>query len=83
MFPRFFFNGSVINLGTTTQTPGTAPFDSYDLFADIIKTVGLHSLKFGVDSRKFQKGNFTFGNSCKVQATSALDPCRDAESMKI
>jgi hypothetical protein len=63
MFPRFFFNGSVINLGTTTQTPGTAPFDSYDLFADVIKTVGLHTIKFGVDARKFQKGNFTFGNS--------------------
>jgi hypothetical protein len=62
-FPRFFFSGSVINLGTTTQTPGTAPFDSYDLFSDVIKTIGLHSLKFGVDIRKFQKGNFTFGNS--------------------
>jgi hypothetical protein len=63
MFPRFFFNGSVINLGTTTQTPGTAPFNSYDLFADILKTKGRHSFKFGVDTRKFQKGNFTFGNS--------------------
>ena len=63
MFPRFFFSGSVINLGTTTQTPGTAPFNSYDLFADVIKTAGLHSIKFGVDTRKFQKGNFTFGNS--------------------
>jgi hypothetical protein len=63
IFPRFFFNGSVINLGTTTQTPGTAPFDSYDLFTDVIKTVGYHTLKFGVDARKFQKGNFTFGNS--------------------
>jgi len=63
MFPRFFFSGSVINLGTTTQTPGTAPFDSYDLFADVIKTVGLQTIKFGIDARKFQKGNFTFGNS--------------------
>jgi Carboxypeptidase regulatory-like domain len=64
MFPRFFFNnGSVTNLGATTQAPGTAPFNSYDLFADVIKVAGLHSLKFGVDARKFQKGNFTFGNS--------------------
>ncbi len=63
IFPRFFFNGSVINLGTTTQTPGTAPFNSYDLFTDVIKNIGLHSIKFGVDARKFQKGNFTFGNS--------------------
>ena len=64
IFPRFFFNlGSVINLGSTTQTPGTAPFDSDDVFIDIMKTKGLHNLKFGVDFRKFQKGNFTFGNS--------------------
>ena len=64
MFPRFFFNnGSVINLGATTQTPGTAPFNSYDLFVDTIKTVGHHTVKFGVDARQFQKGNFTFGNS--------------------
>jgi hypothetical protein len=63
IFPRFFFNGSLTNLGTTTQTPGTAPFNSYDLFTDTIKTVGLHTLKWGIDIRKFQKGNFTFGNS--------------------
>ena len=64
IFPRFFFNvGSVTNLGTTTQTPGTAPFDSDDVFIDIMKTKGLHNLKFGADFRKFQKGNFTFGNS--------------------
>jgi hypothetical protein len=64
MFPRFFFNnGSVINLGSTTQTPGTAPFNSYDLFDDVIKTVGHHNLKFGIDTRQFQKGNFIFGNS--------------------
>jgi hypothetical protein len=64
IFPRFYFNvGSVINLGSTTQTPGTAPFDSDDVFIDIMKTKGLHNLKFGADFRKFQKGNFTFGNS--------------------
>jgi hypothetical protein len=64
IFPRFFFNvGSVTNLGTTTQTPGTAPFNSYDLFTDTIKTIRLHTIKFGVDIRKFQKGNFTFGNA--------------------
>jgi hypothetical protein len=64
MFPRFFFNGgSLINLGATTQTPGTAPFDSDDVFLNFIKTKGLHTVKFGADFRKFQKGNFTFGNS--------------------
>ncbi len=64
MFPRFFFNGgSLINLGATTQTPGTAPFDSDDIFINFIKTRGIHTIKFGADFRKFQKGNFTFGNS--------------------
>jgi hypothetical protein len=69
IFPRFFFNafgtqnGTVTSLGATTQTPGTAPFNSDDIFVDVIKTIGLHTLKLGVDGRKFQKGNFTFGNS--------------------
>ncbi len=69
MFPRFYFNdygvqnGTQISLGSTTQNPGTAPFNSYDLFIDFIKTKGHHTIKWGVDTRKFQKGNFTFGNS--------------------
>lgn len=69
MFPRFNFNdygyqnGTQQSLGVTTQNPGTAPFDSDDIFLNFIKTKGLHTLKFGADFRKFQKGNFTFGNS--------------------
>jgi hypothetical protein len=68
-FPQIYFsdygtaNGTQQSLGTTSQQPGTAPFDSYDLFTDFIKTEGLHTLKWGLDVRKFQKGNFTFGNS--------------------
>ncbi len=69
MFPRFNFNdygyqnGTQQSLGSTTQTPGTAPFDSDDIFINFIKTKGLHTIKFGADFRKFQKGNFVFGNS--------------------
>ncbi len=69
IFPRFYFNlygtqnGTQQSLGGTTQTPGTAPFDSDDVFINFIKTKGLHTIKFGADGRKFQKGNFTFGNS--------------------
>jgi hypothetical protein len=69
IFPRFNFNdygfqnGTQQSLGVTTQTPGTAPFDSDDVFIDIIKSKGRSTFKFGVDFRKFQKGNFTFGNS--------------------
>ncbi len=68
-FPSFNFNdygfqnGTQQSLGLTTQSPGTAPFDSDDVFIDIIKTKGLQTVKFGADFRKFQKGNFTFGNS--------------------
>ncbi len=69
IFPRFYFNlygtqnGTQQSLGGTTQSPGTAPFDSDDVFINFIKTKGLHTIKFGADGRKFQKGNFTFGNS--------------------
>jgi len=64
IFPRFFFNtGGYTNLGATTQTPGLAPFDSYSLFANYIRLLELHTLKVGIDFRKFQKGQFTFGNS--------------------
>jgi hypothetical protein len=69
MFPRFNFNdygfqnGTQQSLGVTTQNPGTAPFNSDDVFIDLIKTRGVHTFKTGVDFRKFQKGNFTFGNS--------------------
>jgi hypothetical protein len=69
LFPRFYFNlygsqnGSFQSLGPTTQTPGTAPFDSDDVFIDVMKTHGLQTVKVGADFRKFQKGNFTFGNS--------------------
>jgi hypothetical protein len=69
LFPRFYLNnygsqnGTVVSLGGTTQTPGTAPFNSDDIFIDVIKTHGLQTIKVGVDFRKFQKGNFTFGNS--------------------
>jgi hypothetical protein len=68
-FPSFNFNdygfqnGTQQSLGVTTQTPGTAPFDSEDVFIDVLKTKGRHNIKVGVDFRKFQKGNFTFGNS--------------------
>ena len=62
MFPRFFF-ANYQNLAATTMTPGLAPFDSYGIFADVVKIAGAHSLKFGVDARKFEKGGITFGNS--------------------
>jgi hypothetical protein len=64
IFPRFYFNSGSLNpLGSTAQTPGTAPFNTNDVFVDLIKTVYRQTLKFGLDFRKVQRGDFTFGNS--------------------
>jgi hypothetical protein len=64
IFPRFYFNSGSLNpLGSTTQTPGTAPFNTNDGFLDIIKTVYRQTLKFGVDFRKVQRGDQIFGNA--------------------
>ena len=64
IFPRFTFNSGSLNpLGSTTQTPGTAPFNTNDGFLDIIKTVYRQTLKFGVDFRKVQRGDQIFGNA--------------------
>jgi hypothetical protein len=64
IFPRFTFNSGSLNpLGSTAQTPGTAPFNTNDGFLDIIKTVYRQTLKFGVDFRKVQRGDQIFGNA--------------------
>ena len=64
IFPRLYFQ-SIYPLGTDQSgfTDGTAPFNSDDMFINILKTKGLHTVNFGMDGRKFQKGNFNFGNS--------------------
>lgn len=62
MFPVF----SLVqfqSLGTSTTSPSLAPFNSYGLFADVIKVLGNHNLKLGVDTRLFEKGQVTFGNA--------------------
>ncbi len=61
-FPRILLS-NFTSLGTTTMTPGVAPYDNYGIFADVLKIAGKHSLKVGVDARKFQKGQQVFGNS--------------------
>jgi hypothetical protein len=64
IFPRFYFNSGSLNpLGSTAQTPGTAPFNTNDVFVDVIKTIYRQTLKFGVDFRKVQRGDQIFGNS--------------------
>ncbi|MEK6397404.1 MAG: TonB-dependent receptor [Terriglobus sp.] len=62
LFPIFSLT-QFQSLGTSTTTPSLAPFNSYGLYADVIKVIGNHNLKVGVDARLFEKGQFTFGNA--------------------
>ena len=61
-FPKITLS-NFTSLGTTTMTPGVAPYDNYGIFGDVLKIAGKHNLKVGVDARKFQKGQLVFGNS--------------------
>ncbi len=48
-------------LGNTGDSK--VPSESYQLFADIVKITGKHSLKFGVDLRRYQLSVSTYGSS--------------------
>ncbi len=61
-FPRILLS-NFTSLGTTTMTPGVAPYDNYGFFADVLKVAGKHSFKLGADTRRFEKGQLVFGNS--------------------
>jgi len=39
------------------------PSQSYQLFGDLVKVIGNHTLKFGVDLRQYSLDAFTYGNS--------------------
>ena len=62
--PALLFN-SYQSIGTNlvSGSLGTAPFNSYGIFADVVKVLGSHTLKIGTDLRRYQKGQFYFGNS--------------------
>ncbi|HLJ12939.1 MAG TPA: carboxypeptidase-like regulatory domain-containing protein [Bryobacteraceae bacterium] len=45
------------------NTASRTPFDSYQLFGDLSKETGNHSLKWGADIRSYRKSNITYGNS--------------------
>jgi hypothetical protein len=59
------------------------PSQSFQIFGDVIKTIGNHSLKFGVDAReyrldsianKYPDGYFQFGTNWVLQTSSAAAP---------
>lgn len=47
----------------TTDTDSNRPFNIFQIFADLVKVHGNHSLKFGVDAREARDSNQGYGNS--------------------
>ncbi len=67
-FPMFILSSNILSLGTETTSDIVAPFNSYGIYADVLKTLGSHSLKFGVDMRRFQKGQQTYATASSSEA---------------
>lgn len=81
--PVIKFNSSSFEPFNSTAAPSYDPTTDYQLFADVLKTIGNHSLKIGFDGRQYRmrirnfdassgaspSGLFTFGNSWVTQGT--------------
>lgn len=67
ILPAIQFSGSCGSqtsfqcLGNTSDS--VDPSDAYQLFADIVKIAGKHSLKFGIDFRRYQFGYTNYAES--------------------
>ena len=80
--PVIKFNSNSFQSFNNTAGPGYDPTTSYQIFADLIKTVGKHALKVGFDGRQYRmrirnydasggpSGSFTFGNNWMTSGTS-------------
>jgi hypothetical protein len=62
------------------DTASKDPSQSYQLFGDVVKLLGKHTLKFGVDARQYRlntyitgnsAGSYTFGNAWVRQASNS------------
>ncbi len=61
--PSVSFSGSTYqNLGMRT-TWSRIPTDSFQIFGDLVKVHGQHTLKFGVDLREYRMSRFAPGNA--------------------
>jgi Carboxypeptidase regulatory-like domain len=79
--PVIKYNSSSFQDFNNTAGPGYDPTTSYQLFADVTKIIGRHSLKFGFDGRQYRmrirnfdasgspSGSFTFGNNWMTSGT--------------
>lgn len=65
------------------QSPAAVPSQSEQLFADVVRQWGNHSLKFGLDAREYRMdassygqsaGGYTFGTTWVTQSSSAAAP---------
>jgi hypothetical protein len=82
---------SIQCLGDTAASKD--PSQSWQLFADMVKIVGKHALKFGIDARQYRldvitygnsSGSYTFANNWTKQASTtstATVPGQDLASM--
>jgi hypothetical protein len=60
VLPIFDFN-SIQDIGDSGGD--RTPFDSYQIFADVVKVKGRHSFKFGTDLRLLRESATSYGNS--------------------
>ena len=84
--PVIKFNSSSFQDFNNTASPSYDPTTSYQVFTDVLKTIGKHSLKIGFDGRQYRmrirnldssgspSGSFTFGNSWMTQGPSGAAP---------
>jgi hypothetical protein len=54
----------------TSDTDGSRPFNIFQIFGDVVKIVGNHSLKIGADAREARDSNQSYGNSQGVYTFS-------------
>jgi Carboxypeptidase regulatory-like domain len=47
----------------TSDTDGSRPFNIFQVFGDVVKIIGNHSLKIGADAREARDSNQSYGNS--------------------
>ena len=54
----------------TSDTDGSRPFNIFQVFGDVVKIIGNHSLKIGADAREARDSNQSYGNSQGVYTFS-------------
>jgi hypothetical protein len=54
----------------TSDTDGSRPFNIFQVFGDVVKVIGNHSLKIGADAREARDSNQSYGNSQGVYTFS-------------